>query len=171
MMRDTGPRANRRRTGARPIRTAPVLLVGLWIAGCTGTSDEGAIPGESDTLEGAAPATVRADLDEEFSLSYGESAVVGPERLTIKFRRLAEESRCPQDVQCPTVGNAAAELAVETADGAAATLTLNTHRPPREAPAPGHRIRLAGLVPWPRTAEAPLDTADYAVSLRVTEEE
>ncbi len=153
-------------------RRGSVLAVVVAALACTGTGGDDAVPGEPDTLAQApAPAAVRADLDEEFELPHGETAVIGAELVTVRFRRLVEESRCPSDVQCPTAGNAAAELALETADGAAATLTLNTRQPPAEAPAHGYRVRLIGLWPEPASAGAAVDTADYVATLTVTQAE
>lgn len=141
------------------------------IAACTGAGEDETIPGEPDALsEGAAPATLRADLGEAFDVPYGSTAVVGNGRLAIEFRRVVEESRCPEDVQCPTAGNAAVELAVEAADGPVATLVLNTSRPPDGGPVENLYVRLAGLEPHPRVAGAPVDTTDYVATLEVTDE-
>lgn len=153
-----------------PGHLARTLLV--VVASCTGAGEDESIPSWADTLaDGPAPASVRADLEEPFELALGATAVIGPEQLTIAFRRLSEESRCPSDVQCPTAGNAAAELAVEAADGAAATLTLNTDRPPTEASVHGHLVRLLGLEPSPESAAALADTSDYVATLSVAEAE
>ena len=137
---------------------------------CTGPGEDQAIPGEADTLAaGPEPAAVRADLDEAFELGYDVTAVVGEGRATIEFRRLAEESRCPADARCVTAGNAAVELAIETGDGAAATLVLNTDRTPAEASVHGLTVRLRGLEPAAPGADAAIDTADYVATLVVTE--
>lgn len=159
----------------RRVTTTPTIRVAtplLALAACVGGGEDAATPGAADTLaEGPAPASVRAVLDEPFDLPFGETAVVGPERLTIEFRRVAEENRCPPDARCPTPGNAAAELAVEAADGAAVTLTLNTGRPPSAAPAYGHLVRLVGLEPSPGPTAASVDTSAYVATLSVAEAE
>lgn len=153
-------------------RVSPALVVVAAALACGGRDEAiEPVPGEPDTIvEGAAPATVRADLDEAFDLPYGRAAVVGPERLTIRFRSLAEESRCPADVQCPTAGNAAAVFGVLGADGGTATITLNTDRDPRAVGVLGHRVRLTGLEPEPETAGAQVDSANYASTLVVARE-
>lgn len=151
----------------RPLTVVVILVAAL---ACAGAGEDEAIPGEPDTLaEAPAVAAIRVDLGEAFDLPYGSTAVVGDANVAIEFRRLVEESRCPPDVECPTAGNAAVELAFETADGAAATLVLNTDRTPTEAPAHGYRVALVGLEPAPRASEAPVDTTAYVATLEVAE--
>lgn len=153
-MRNAPSRRDARRSGFAP-------ALALALVACAGGGDGNAPPAEAP-----APAAVPAEPGRPFDLPYGRTASVADGALTIAFRRLVEESRCPEGVQCPAAGNAAAELAVETAGGAAATLVLNTARRPGEAPAHGWRVRLEGLAPAP-VAGAPVDTAAYVASLLV----
>jgi hypothetical protein len=52
----------------------------------------------------AVPALSEFSLDEEFSLSIGQSALIQGESLTIKFIEVTSDSRCPSDVTCIWVG-------------------------------------------------------------------
>lgn len=142
----------------------PKYRFGLLIAVCVACGGDSA--GEAGAPEEApAPPTVTAEPGAAFELAHGSAASIGDGGLRIAFRRLAEESRCPAGVQCPTAGNAAVELAAETGSGAAATVLLNTGRPPREAPIHGWTVRLEGLAPPAPDPGAPVDTAAYVATL------
>jgi hypothetical protein len=78
---------------------------------------------------------------------------------------VAEDSRCPADVECAQAGNAAAAFAVESEAGSA-TLTLHTGREPRRAAAMGRALNLIELRPRPAQG-APPDSIAYVATLVV----
>lgn len=143
-----------------PIAPLPAGLAALATAFACGGPDDGA-------GEGEAPSVVRPALGEPFELPIGAEAVVGSGDLTVVFRELVEESRCPEGVRCPTAGNAAARFGVEAAGGARATVTLATDRGSAEVAVVGHRLRLVDLAPRPN-AGTPIDTSAYVASLVAT---
>ncbi|MDX1622840.1 MAG: hypothetical protein R3199_02525 [Gemmatimonadota bacterium] len=143
-------------------RPLALLLAVTAILAC-GSPEPGPEEPEADT----APADVRAEAGETFALGHGQRAVVGPARLEIVFREVAEESRCPEGAECPTAGNAAIRFGVETSDGATATITLNTHRRPREVTVLDHTIRLGEVEPYPDATAAPPDRGSYRATLTV----
>jgi hypothetical protein len=53
---------------------------------------------------GAGPGDVQARLNEEFSLSMGQSALITGENLAIRFEEVTEDSRCPREVTCIWAG-------------------------------------------------------------------
>ena len=55
-------------------------------------------------LYGCGSDEVQVRLNEEFSLSVGQYAVVSGENLKIKFNEVTEDSRCPKDVICVWAG-------------------------------------------------------------------
>jgi hypothetical protein len=53
---------------------------------------------------GAGPSDVQAHLNEEFSLSMGQRALIIGENLGIRFEEVTEDSRCPKEVTCIWAG-------------------------------------------------------------------
>ena len=53
---------------------------------------------------GAGPRDVQACLNEEFSLSMGQRALIEGENLGIRFEEVTEDSRCPRGVTCIWAG-------------------------------------------------------------------
>ena len=53
---------------------------------------------------GAGPGDVQACLNEEFSLSMGQRALIEGENLGIRFEEVTEDSRCPREVTCIWAG-------------------------------------------------------------------
>jgi hypothetical protein len=53
---------------------------------------------------GRAPTDVQARLNEEFSLSMGQRALITGENLGIRFEEVTEDSRCPRGVTCIWAG-------------------------------------------------------------------
>jgi hypothetical protein len=46
------------------------------------------------------PGGLKADLGQEFTLAIGQSAVIRGENLEIRFKEIAEDSRCPEGATC-----------------------------------------------------------------------
>lgn len=67
--------------------------------------------------------TVEVHLNEEFSLSIGQSAFVGGENLELGFRGVVEDSRCPKDVTCVWAGRVNCLVELERA-GSSSHVTL-----------------------------------------------
>jgi hypothetical protein len=53
---------------------------------------------------GGGPSDVQGRLNEEFSLSMGQRALIAAENLEIRFEEVIEDSRCPRDVTCMWTG-------------------------------------------------------------------
>lgn len=149
----------------RSIRAAaPLALLALALAAaCGGAEPAGSTAGSTPDRQ----VDLRAGLDEPFRLPYHGRADVRDGALRVEFRAIAEESRCPADVQCVSAGNAAAVFGIDAADGGTATITLNTLRGPREAAVQGYRVRLDALDPAPAEAGVPIDSAAYVATLTV----
>ena len=105
-------------------------------------------------------------LGREFTLQVGQTAVVADTGLRISLAKVAEDSRCPVDVQCVWEGDAAVSVAVVDA-AAARDYELHTSgRFPREVTHGGYRLTLVGLEPAPRSS-VPLSPSDYRATFRV----
>jgi hypothetical protein len=128
-----------------------VALLALVVLAC----------GRGEPGGGPDPPAVEAAYGEPFDLSLGERAHVGGFRVV--FKRVAEDSRCPEGMRCVQARNAAAAFAVES-DAGSATLTLNTDREPRGAAAMGYGLRLVELRPSPTV---PPDSTAYVATLVV----
>lgn len=99
------------------------------------------------------------------SVALGETVAVGTTGVTIDFRAVTEESRCPLTAVCVWEGNAQVALTFANGYGATRDATVNTSREPRHADFAGLRIILSELTPYP-TGE-PIDPADYVATFRV----
>ena len=53
---------------------------------------------------GGGPGDIQARLNEEFSLSMGQRALIAGENLGIRFEEVTEDSRCPREVTCIWAG-------------------------------------------------------------------
>jgi hypothetical protein len=101
-----------------------------------------------------------------FDLAAGHTASLDGGSLELKFERVAEDSRCPVDVQCIQAGDAVVVLAV-TSRGTASTIELHAGvREPREGEAGGYAVRLLDLKPVPRSTVT-LRPEDYVARLEV----
>ncbi len=99
------------------------------------------------------------------SVGVGERVAVGATGVTIEFRAVTEESRCPLNVVCVWEGNGQVALTLASGYGAVRDATLNTSLEPRGIDFAGLRIILSGLTPHP-TGE-PIDPADYVAIFRI----
>jgi hypothetical protein len=103
--------------------------------------------------------------DGSVSVAIGETAALGATGVTITFRAVTEESRCPLNAVCVWEGNGQVALTLADGYGATQEATLNTSREPRRIDHAGLRIALAGLAPHP--AGDPIDPADYVATFRI----
>jgi len=113
----------------------------------------------------ACSSTVTAPVNEDFTLTVGESIAVQGTPITIRFLGVLEDSRCPVNADCIWAGNARVELELRGLD-APATLSLNSFNGAKEVVYGSYRVRLVELVPVPTTA-GPLPQRDYRATLRV----
>ena len=137
-------------------RRAPLLLVAALLA-CS--------PAPAATAPDPSPRT--SDVGAPITLKVGQSVTVGTvDPLTVTFRRVESDSRCPQNVQCVWAGDAAVELRLARGGRAAGT-TLHTTLEPREVEYDGFRVRLVQVTPAP-TSGAPIAPSAYEITLEVT---
>lgn len=127
----------------------PVLVLGLCAAACGDAS------GPSASVALGAP----------FELRVGETAAVDDELLTVSFRGVTNDSRCPIDVVCIVAGDATVSLAVRRLPRPEEPVSVKT---PGAAAArfDGYEIEALRLLPAPRAA-TPTDPAAYVVTLVV----
>jgi hypothetical protein len=135
-----------------------------------------ALPGGPDGAARAtrgAGAAQAARVGHEFKVKAGQVVTLEGGSLRVKFASVAEDSRCPADVNCVWAGNA--EVLVEVgAKGRRGkrVLRLNTEASRRragEARYQRYTVRLVGLSPRPRGGRK-IAAGEYTATLLVVKE-
>ena len=146
------------RRALAPFAVLPAVLLAL--AACSG----GSVPPEPTRPD---PSTALA-TPAELRLRVGGSVQVrgGTSPLTVTFRDVAGDSRCPIDVQCPWAGDAEIDVQLSR-DGRSATATLHTTTEPKQVEYEGFVVRLVSVEPSTR-AGVEIPKSEYQVVLRVT---
>jgi hypothetical protein len=114
-----------------------------------------------------APSAERVPLGRAFTLAVGQSAVVDDTGLRVSLKGVAEDSRCPVDVQCVWEGDATVSLVAAGAASPGAQYELHTSgRFEREVQHGPYRISLVQLDPARRGTGLPSPN-DYRATLLV----
>lgn len=101
-------------------------------------------------------------LGEQFDLKLGQQTTVQNEGLTIKFKTVDNDSRCPEGAKCVWVGNAKVTIVVSQT-----VITLNTYSDPKQVTYSNYTLRLISLSPYPKLNQ-PINPQDYVAKLIVT---
>lgn len=111
-----------------------------------------------------------ARVGRELKIRAGRSVTFKGEDLRLRFLRVAEDSRCPKNVECVWAGNAAVLVEVGAKGGGRSrTLRLNTNASPErpaEAKHGAYTVRLVALGPYPRDARK-IRQGEYTAALLV----
>jgi hypothetical protein len=105
---------------------------------------------------------IEPKLDEEIQIKFGESVTLEKGKLTIKFKSLAGDSRCPQGVVSVWAGNAEVILEVSNIE-----IALNTALDPKEKAVGDYNIQLRDVLPYPKVGEE-LKPEDYSIKIVVS---
>lgn len=105
---------------------------------------------------------IESQLDEEIQIKIGESVTLEGGNLTIKFKSLAGDSRCPQGVVCVWEGNAEVILEVSKNE-----VALNTALDPKEKVVGDYNIQLRDVIPYPKAGEE-LKPENYSIKIVVS---
>jgi hypothetical protein len=108
-----------------------------------------------------------AALNQEFDIRVGEKVRIEHEGLLVSFHQVAEDSRCPQGVECIWAGNGKVVLTLSKVRKRAATMSLNTGVEPREGSYRGYEVRLVNLNPYPKK-DMKIRKRDYVATLIVS---
>ena len=113
-----------------------------------------------------------ASVGSEFQLRAGQVVTLEGGRLSVRFVRVASDSRCPVDVSCVWAGNAEVLLEVGGSRRGKRTLSLNTNASP-ERPGEGrygrYTLKLTGLAPQPRSNKK-IAPGQYTATLLVSKD-
>lgn len=112
-------------------------------------------------------------LEETFDVALGEVVHVAGSGLTLEPVEVAEDSRCPEDVDCVWEGNARVVLAT-VLDGVEQVHALDTSQHAelggaRSVEVGPYRIELVGLSPRP-VSDRTIPQGAYRVSLKVSQD-
>jgi hypothetical protein len=131
--------------------------------------------------QAATPSPVAAKVDAEFTLAPSQSAAVEGTDLTITFRSVAGDDRCPSEVECAASGPVDVLLSVQNGDEESRDFNLQTFTDHKGiAPSvpfegltnpievAGYLIRIAGVIPYPEDPEITIEPSDYRVTLLVS---
>lgn len=112
------------------------------------------------------PAGPTVPLNERFTLAPGQSATIEGVGLTLEFRGVTGDSRCPGDAVCIQGGDAIVHVRVR--DSAQTDYELHTGDSSRAAVSHRQaRIALVELQPYPFSSR-PIAPGDYRATLSVT---
>jgi hypothetical protein len=134
---------------------ALALLLAAGTAACAGDSVE---------LSGAGMQLSEAQAGDTVRLGVGQSVRVGS--MTVAFRGIGEDSRCPIDALCVWPGSAEALLDVSTAGGAATRVSLHTLREPAATDQGPYRVRLLYVEPA-QQSDRTIPANEYRVALEI----
>ena len=108
-----------------------------------------------------------AALGEEFEIRIGQQVSIKTEGLKVSFTSVAEDSRCPEGVQCVWAGNGKIVLRLSKLKRRASTMRLNTTIDPKQDDYRGYEVKLVSLNPSPKQ-NAPIKRKDYVATLVVS---
>ncbi len=83
-------------------------------------------------------------LGEEFEMAIGDRVILDNRGLSIEFKEVPEDSRCPEGVTCVWAGNAQVALILNNR-----TVNLNTYLEPMETTVSGYLVTLVSVSPYP----------------------
>ncbi len=106
--------------------------------------------------------------DGTLKLAVSQRVTIEDTGLTLAFRAVKEDSRCPRGAQCIQAGQATVAIDVSKPDGASQSLTLTLPRP-ATASCSGYAISLVALEPYPAVGH-PVSEQAYVATLKVVKE-
>ncbi|CAN5806681.1 hypothetical protein BH23GEM9_BH23GEM9_25150 [soil metagenome] len=119
-----------------------------------------------DTAEPASAGVVlEAQAGDTVRVAVGQSVRVGS--LTVAFRGIGEDSRCPIDVVCVWAGSAEALLDLSLSGATPTRVHLHTFREPGTATHGAYRVRLLHVSPAP-LADQTITPSSYVVYLEIS---
>lgn len=107
-------------------------------------------------------------LNRNFDLQVGQSVKIEGTRLRVSFVSVAEDSRCPQNVECVWAGNAKVVLKLGGHNlPPSKEVSLNTGLNPKHISYQRYDIKLVAVKP-PRKTPIEIPKSDYVITLIVT---
>jgi hypothetical protein len=138
-----------------------VLGVALAIAPACSSAPAPA-PGSSGAAPDVSSEAHGGPLDDTLHVTLGRSASADKGRLVLTFNARLSDSRCPADVVCVWMGDAAVRISAR-AGGTSVDRELHTGVEPRSLSIGGYVVTLVGLTPYPGTRDSSTPTAIFRV--------
>ena len=132
-----------------------LLLIPFLLVGCTGNDS-----------------SMSSSLGEEFSLKPGQQTSISGEDLTIEFKSVSNDSRCPTDAQCVWAGNAEVNVELTKTGNSSSAIQLNTAGTtelPSQANYLNYTIRITELQPYPKV-DLTIAQAEYKAKFIVSKQ-
>ncbi len=133
-----------------PVISIGLLMLLVLLLGCAG-----------------ADGSIKAKLGEQFSLHIGQTAQIEKEALSIRFKSVSEDSRCPRDVLCIRAGEVKCEVTVTYQYSSSGITLIQTGltEPPAETNFEEYRL-IFSVDPYPEAGKQ-IPDSDYRLNLTV----
>lgn len=135
-------------------------FIAIATAGCVSASQP--LPGTTGTA-----GTVQVAIGQDFQLAAGQAGKVNGTPITVVFRSVGTDSRCPSNVQCVWAGDAAINLSLSATTTASQETALHTTLEPKFVDYAGYRVKVFGLSPIPKSGST-IPATSYVVTLQVS---
>jgi hypothetical protein len=111
---------------------------------------------------------IRANLDEEFTLSIGQQVIIRGENLRLTFSSVSEDSRCPANVNCIQEGQVVCNILITHADSSTSATLMQSGLTDKYAieTVSGYILSF-NLTPYPQS-EQPIPAGLYRLHMVVT---
>ena len=133
-------------------------VMAIALSGCMTPSQPG--------VDGRVATTIEVESGHEFEIAVNQEAKLTGTTLSIRFRGVSNDSRCPSDVKCVWAGNAVARLTLAASGHSNLDASLNTTLDPKMVKYAGYTLTLKGLKPIPKSGSS-IPSADYVAVLEV----
>ena len=107
--------------------------------------------------------TTKPQLGEEVEVKVGEKVAFRDAEIILQFKKVIEDSRCPNGVECVWAGNAKILIRLNQQ-----SLKLNTHVEPQEETIGKYHIQLVSLSPYPEFKHA-IEQDEYVATFLITQ--
>jgi hypothetical protein len=145
------------------VATALLVPMALAVWGCGSK----ARVGDPSKANGVTTAN-SVSTGQEFELSPGQSALVGPEPLKVTFETMTADSRCAPEVQCVWEGDAVPRIQAAVGKQVPKAYELHTNTGfATQVDHGAYQIRLGAVSPGPH-AGVTIDPSTYVITLVVT---
>jgi len=146
------------------MRRAFILSAVLALATAC-SSSPAAAPGSGALPPDAAPEPRSGPLDDTLHVTLGRTATADHGRLAVTFAARLSDSRCPANVVCVWMGDAAVRIAAR-AGRTTVERELHTGVEPHSLVVDGYTVSIVGLTPYPGTESGGAPTAILRVERR-----
>lgn len=134
--------------------------------------------------QAATPEPITAATDSEFTLSIGQTVSLTDANLKITLLSVADDQRCPSEIECAASGPVTLRLSMRNKDGVSIEENLQTFTD-NHGLAPlmdfegiksstlvdEYQIRMIGVSPYPKKRFDSIKPSEYKVTLKVSKEE